>query len=127
MASQPMAGRDVSLLRARDGGRWPTDIACGPAFLVPLVACVLLGDRVPMPAEVAVLAVVAAVAGYAAAAPAGLLAVGCSVLSFNGFRENGLGTLAVHPRVDGPVALALLAAWAVAWATGRRRPVSTGA
>jgi hypothetical protein len=122
-----MASQGASPPRARDGRRWPTDLACGPAFLVPLVACVLVGGRVPMPAEVAVLALVVAVAGYVAAAPAGLLAVACSVLSFNGFRENGLGTLAVHPGIDGPVALTLLAAWAVAWATGRQRPVSTGA
>jgi hypothetical protein len=112
-----------SLLRPRDGGRWPTDLACGPAFVVPLAVCVLIGAGGPAQFEVVMLAAVVAVVGWATVAPGGLIAVGTALLSFNGFRENGLGVLAVHPRVDGPVALALLAAWALAWAAGRHRPV----
>jgi hypothetical protein len=78
----------------------------------------VLGSAVPLVVEVAVLAVLVAVVGWAAAAPAGLVAVGTSLLSLNGFGENGLGVLAVHPRVDVPVAVVLLAVWAMAWSAG---------
>jgi hypothetical protein len=99
----------------RPAQRWPADLACGPAFLAPLVLCVLAGTRLPVGAEFVALAGVVAVFGWRAGAPAGLVAVGSSVLSLNGFRENRLGTLALHPWVDMPVALALLCVWAVAW------------
>src|SRR6266536_3462522 len=88
------------------------------AFFVPLVVCVLVGSGLPLAVEVAVLSALVAAIGWAATAPAGLVAVGASVLSLNGFRENGLGVLALHPRVDVPVAVTLLCAWALAWAAG---------
>jgi hypothetical protein len=72
-----------------------------------------------------VLAAFAAAVGWAATAPAGLLAMGSAVVSLNGFRENGLGVLAVHSRVDVPVTVTLLCAWAVAWAV--REPSGTPA
>jgi hypothetical protein len=105
-------------LRQPGGARWPADVACAPAFLAPLAVCVLCGSAVPLGVEVGVLAAVVAALGWAAAAPAGLVAVGASALSLNGFRENGLGVLAAHPRVDVPVLVTLLCAWAVAWAAG---------
>jgi hypothetical protein len=101
------------LLRPRDGGRRPADVSCGPAFFGPLVACMLLGSWAPAPVELAVLAALVALAGWAATAPAGLVAVGTSLLAFNAFHENGLGVLAVHPQVDGPLALLLAAVWVV--------------
>jgi hypothetical protein len=111
-----MIGGDAPVLRPRLGTRWPSDLACGPAFFGPLVVCVLVGRALPLAVEVAVLAGLVAAVGWAAMAPAGLLAVGSAVVSLNGFRENGLGVLAVHPRVDAPVAVTLVCAWAVAWA-----------
>jgi hypothetical protein len=105
-------------LRQAGGGRWPADVACAPAFFAPLVVCVLCGSAVPVAVEAGVLAALVAAVGWAAAAPAGLVAVGTSVLSLNGFRENGLGVLAVHPRVDVPVLVTLCCVWAVAWAAG---------
>jgi hypothetical protein len=51
--------------------------------------------------------------------------MGSAVVSLNGFRENGLGVLAVHSRVDVPVTVTLLCAWAVAWAV--REPSGTPA
>ncbi len=113
-----MGGETMPRLRQRRGARWPSDLACFPAFFAPLVLCVLLGSLLPLAVEVGVLAVLVAVIGRVATAPAGLLAVGASVLSLNGFREDGLGVLAIHPRVDVPVAVTLLCVWAVAWATG---------
>jgi len=85
----------------------------------------VFGRVLPLAVEVAVLAVFVAAVGWAVTAPAGLLAVGSAVASLNAFRENGLGVLAVHPRVDVPVAVTVLCAWAVAWAardSGGRRP-----
>ena len=113
-----MGGRSAPLLRQRTGARWPADLACGPAFFVPFAVSVVLGSRVPLAVEVAVLAAVVAAVGWSSAAPAGLLAVGTSLLSLNGFHENSLGVLAVHPRVDVPVAVTLFCVWALAWAIG---------
>jgi hypothetical protein len=110
-----MIGGDVPLLRPR-GGRWPSDLACAPAFFGPLVVCVLVGRALPLAVEVGLLAVLVAVVGWSVTVPAGLLAVGSSVVCLNGFRENGLGVLSPHPRVDVPVAVTLLCVWAVAWA-----------
>jgi hypothetical protein len=109
-------GRDIPVPRTGPVLRWPSDLACGPAFLGPLVACVLLARMPPVAVEVGVLAGLVAVVGWSATVPAGLVAVGVSVLSLNGFRENGSGVLAVHPRVDVPVAVTLLCVWALAWA-----------
>jgi hypothetical protein len=122
---EPMIGEDVPVLRPRRGARWPSDLACAPAFFGPLVVCVLFGRALPLAVEVAVLAAFAAAVGWAATAPAGLLAMGSAVVSLNGFRENGLGVLAVHSRVDVPVTVTLLCAWAVAWAV--REPSGTPA
>jgi hypothetical protein len=96
--------------------RWSADLACGPGFFGPLVVCVLVGRALPLTVEVGLLAVLVAAVGWAATVPAGLVAVGSGVLCLNGFRENGLGVLAVHPRVDVPAAVTLLCVWAVAWA-----------
>ncbi len=111
-----MIGREIPALRTGPVLRWPSDLACGPAFLGPLVACVLLARTPPLTVEVGVLAVLVAAVGWSATVPAGLVAVGVSALSLNGFRENGLGVLALHPRVDVPVAVTLLCVWALAWA-----------
>ena len=110
-----MSGGNVPLAR-RSGARWPSDLACAPAFFGPLAVCVVVGRALPLAVEVAVLAVLVAAVGWAVTAPAGLLAVGSAVTSLNAFRENGLGVLAVHPRVDVPVAVTVLCVWAVAWA-----------
>jgi hypothetical protein len=78
-----MIGGDVPLLRPRRGARWPSDLACEPAFFGPLVVCVLFGRALPLAVEVAVLAVLVAAVGWTATAPAGLLAVGFAVVSLN--------------------------------------------
>jgi hypothetical protein len=100
-------------------GRRPAGLASAPAYFGPLTVCCLAG-RAGSPsrlaAEVAVLAVVVAVVAFEAAAPAGLLAVGSSVLSLDGFAEHDFGQLGWEPRVDLPVAAVLLLVWAVAWA-----------
>jgi hypothetical protein len=106
-----MASQHRPALRPRGGGRWPADVACGPAFFGPLVVCMLFGSWAPAPLELAVLTAIVAAIGWAAAAPAGLVVIGASLLSFNAFHENGLGVLAVHPAVDGPVAVLLVTAW----------------
>jgi hypothetical protein len=111
-----MIGGDMRLRRPRGGARWSSDLASGPAFFGPLVVCVLFGRAQPLAVEVGLLAVFVAVIGWTVTAPAGLLAVGSSVVCLNGFRENGLGVLSIHPRVDVPVAVTLLCVWAVAWA-----------
>jgi hypothetical protein len=74
----------------------------------------LLGASLPIPVEVALLAVAVAVVGWAATAPTGPVAIGSSLLSLNGFRENGMAQLAPNPRVDLPVAVVLVCAWALA-------------
>jgi hypothetical protein len=100
-------------------GRRPAGLASAPAYFGPLTVCCLAG-RAGSPsrlaAEVAVLAVVVAVVSFEAAAPAGLLAVGSSVLSLDGFAEHDFGQLGWEPRVDLPVAAMLLLVWALAWA-----------
>jgi hypothetical protein len=111
-----MIGGDVPVLRPCRGARWPSDLACFPAFFGPLVVCVLFGRALPLAVEVGVLAALVAAVGWSVTMPAGLLAVGSSVACLNGFRENGLGVLSLHPRVDVPVAVTLLCVWAVAWA-----------
>jgi hypothetical protein len=113
-----MDERSAPLLRQKSGARWPADLASGPALLVPFTVAVLLGSRVPLAVEVALLAAVVAAVGWSSNAPAGLVAVGTAVLSLNGFRENGLGVLHAYPRVDVPVTVTLLCVWAVVWAVG---------
>jgi hypothetical protein len=74
------------------------------------------GSPSRLAAEVAVLALVVAVVSFEAAAPAGLLAAGSSVLSLDGFAEHDFGRLGWEPGVDLPVAALLLLVWVVAWA-----------
>jgi hypothetical protein len=111
--------RDTGPDSSPAGRRRPAGLASGPAYFGPLTVCCLAG-RAGSPsrlaAEVAVLAVVVAVVSFEAAAPAGLLAVGSSVLSLDGFAEHSFGQLGWEPRVDLPVAAALLLVWAMAWA-----------
>lgn len=99
--------------------RRPAGLAAGPAYFGPLAVCGIAGhvrSSSGLAAEVAALTIVVAVVGYTAAAPAGLLAVGSAVLSFNGFGQHEYGELGWEPGVDGPVAVVLLIVWAVAWA-----------
>jgi hypothetical protein len=101
------------------GGRRPAGLVAGPAYFGPLAVCCLAGragSPARLEAEVAVLAVVVAVLAFEAAAPAGLLAVGSSVLSLDGFAEHRFGQLGWEPGVDLPVAALLLVVWAMAWA-----------
>jgi hypothetical protein len=94
--------------------RCPSGAAAALAYFGPLIVCGVLapfGASVPLPAAVAVLATLVAGVGWVARAGAGLLAVGSSWLCLNGFRENSAGTLALHPRVDGPAAAVLAVAW----------------
>lgn len=119
--------RDDTAVAQPHPPRWPADLTAGPAFLTPLVLCVAAGTLLPTGLEVIALAAVVAVFGWYASGWAGPIAIGSALLSLNGFRENGLGSLALHPRVDVPVALILLAVWAVAWwargsASPARRP-----
>lgn len=99
-------------------GRYPTYMACGPAFMLPLIFCVLVGrvgSPVPLAGQVAVLAGMAALTGWLAAAAAGVLTIVTAMLSLNGFGENGFGVISVHPRVDGLALSVLVGAWGLAW------------
>ena len=105
--------------------RWPADLACGPAFVLPLTFCAIAGragEPVALAGQVAVLVGLVAVAGWVTTAPAGVVAIGTSSLSLNGFGENGLGQLSLHPRVDVTVLALLVAAWAVAWVAREFEP-----
>jgi hypothetical protein len=96
-------------------------VAAAPAYFGPLAVCGVAGHAGSIPrlvAEVAVLALVVAVVGFRAAAPAGLVAVGSSLLSLNGFAEHEFGELGWRPGVDVRVAALLLCVWAIAWAAG---------
>lgn len=99
-------------------GRYPTYMACGPAFVLPLTFCVLVGrvgSPVPLAGQVAVLAGMAALAGWLTTAAAGVLTIVTAMLSLNGFGENGLGVISVHARVDGLASSALIGVWGLAW------------
>lgn len=105
--------------------RWPADLACGPAFVLPLAFCAIAGragEPVALAGQVAVLVGLVAVAGWVTTAPAGAVAIGTSSLSFNGFGENGLGVLSLHPRVDANVLVVLISAWALAWVAHELEP-----
>lgn len=93
-------------------GRRPGGLLAAPAYFGPLTVCGLAGragSAGRLAAEVALLGLLVAVVSFESTVPAGLLAVGSSVLSLNGFAENGLGVLDLHLQVDGPVLLSLLA------------------
>ena len=110
----------------RRPGRYPADLACGPAFVLPLAFCVIAGRTgapIPLAGQVTVLAGLAAVAGWVTTAPAGAVVIGTSSLSLNGFGENGLGVLSPHPRVDATVLAVLTAAWALAWMAREFEPL----
>lgn len=99
-------------------GRYPTYMACGLAFMLPLTFCVLVGrvgSPVPLAGQVAVLAVMAALAGWLTTAAAGVLTIVTAMLSLNGFGENGFGVISVHPRVDGLAVSVFVGAWGLAW------------
>jgi hypothetical protein len=105
--------------------RYPADLACGPAFVLPLAFCAITGRTgapIALAGQVAVLVGLVAVAGWVTTAPAGAVAIGTSSLSLNGFGENGLGVLSLHPRVDATVLAVLVAAWALAWVARETEP-----
>lgn len=98
----------------RGTGRWPAGFLAVPALAVPVAVCGIPGHTGSGPriaAEVAVLAIVVAVIGFESTASAGLLAMGTSVLSLNGFTEDAYGQLGWHPATDSRAAAALLLAW----------------
>jgi hypothetical protein len=106
--------------------RVPAGLASGPAYLAPLVVCVLAGRAVTpirLAAEVAALALVVAAVGFESTPAAGMVAVGSSVLSLNGFGLHELGELGWEPGVDLPAAAVLLCVFATAWSARERAPV----
>jgi hypothetical protein len=103
----------------RGTGRWPAGFLAVPALAVPVAVCGIpghTGSGLRTAAEVAVLAIVVAVIGFESTAPAGLLAMGTSVLSLNGFTEDAYGQLGWHPATDSRAAAALLLAWGFGYA-----------
>lgn len=107
--------------------RSSSGLACAPAYFVPLAVCGVAGrsgSMARLAAEVGVLALVVAVVGFEATAPAGLIAVGSSALSVNGFAVHGFGELGWYPSVDLPVAVILLCVWALAWSAREGVPVA---
>ena len=105
--------------------RYPADLACGPAFVLPLAFCPIAGRTgapIALAGQVAVLVGLVAVAGSVTTAPAGAVAIGTSSLSFNAFGENGLGVLSPHRHVDATVLALLISAWALAWVAREFEP-----
>lgn len=101
-------------------GRRPSGFLAVPALVAPVAVCGIpghTGSGLRVAAAVAVLAVVVAVIGFESTAPAGLLAIGTSVLSLNGFTEDAYGQLGWHPTTDSRAAAALLLAWCLGYAT----------
>lgn len=116
---------DTSTMRTSTfPGRRPGGLLAAPAYFGPLAVCGLAGRAGSvgrLVAEVTVLGLLVAVVSFESTFPAGLLAVGSSVLSLNGFALNGLGVLDPHLRVDVPVLLVLLTV-CVLGRTARGRP-----
>lgn len=112
--------------RSGSSCRYPAGLAATPAYFGPLAVCALAG-RAGGPwrsgAELAVLAVIVALVGVEAAAPAGLIAVGSSVLALNGFADHRFGELGWQPGTDLRVTVLLGCVWAAARAA-RVRPAA---
>lgn len=124
----PPAGAAAPLGTDRRGpaDRRPAGLAVFAAYVVPLTVCVLAGradSPLRLAVEVGILALVVAIVGFEATAAAGLVAIGSSLLSLNGFGLHEFGELGWHPSVDVPVAVALLCVWAVAWSAREGVPV----
>lgn len=108
--------------RVRGAGRRPGGFLAIPALIAPVAVCGIPGHTssgLRLAAEVAVLALVVGVVGFESTVSVGLLAVGTSLLSLNGFAEDAYGQLGWHPGVDLRAATVLVAALALACAARR--------
>jgi hypothetical protein len=102
--------------------RRPGGFLAIPALIAPVAVCGIPGHTssgVQLAAEVAVLALVVGVVGFESTLSVGLLAVGTSVLSLNGFAEDAYGQLGWHPAVDLRAVAVLCVALALACAARR--------
>ena len=103
-------------------GRRPDGFLAIPALIAPVAVCGIprhTSSGVRLAAEVAVLALVVGVVGFESTVSVGLVAVGTSLLSLNGFAEDAYGQLGWHPGVDLRAATVLATALALASAARR--------
>ena len=108
--------------RVQDAERRPGGFLAIPALVAPVAVCGIPGHTdsgIQLAAEVAVLALVVGVIGFESTVPVGLVAVGTSLLSLNGFAEDAYGQLGWHPAVDLRAAAVLCVALALASAARR--------
>ena len=105
--------------RVQGAPRRPGGFLAIPALVAPVAICGIpghTGSGTQLAAEVAMLALVVGVIGFESTGSVGLIAVGTSLLSLNGFAEDAYGQLGWHPAVDLRAAAALCAALALACA-----------
>ena len=108
--------------RVQDAERRPGGFLAIPALVAPVAVCGIPGHTdsgIQLAAEVAVLALVVGVIGFESTVPVGLVAVGTSLLSLNGFAEDAYGQLGYHPGVDLRAAAVLCVALFLASAARR--------
>jgi hypothetical protein len=99
--------------------RRPAGFLAIPALFAPVAVCGIPGHTTSGPqlsAEAAVLALVVGVVGFESTVSLGLISVGTSLLSLNGFAEDSYGQLGWHPGVDLRAAAVLGAALVLACA-----------
>jgi hypothetical protein len=102
--------------------RRPAGFLAIPALVAPVAVCGIPGHAssgTQLAGEVAVLALIVGVVGFESTVSVGLVAVGTSLLSLNGFAEDAYGQLGWHPVVDLRAAAVLGAALALACAARR--------
>jgi hypothetical protein len=103
--------------RVRLAQRRPGGFLAIPALVAPVAVCGIPGHTssgTQLAAEVAVLALVVGAVGFESTVSVGLVALGTSLLSLNGFAEDAYGQLGWHPGVDLRAAAVLCAALALA-------------
>ena len=108
--------------RGQGAQRRPAGFLAIPALAAPVAVCGIPGHTssgTQLAAEVAMLALVVGVIGFESTGSVGLIAVGTSLLSLNGFAEDAYGQLGWHPTVDLRAAAVLSAALALACAARR--------
>ena len=108
--------------RMRVTPRRPAGFLAIPTLVAPVAICGIPGHTssgTQLAAEVAVLALVVGVIGFESTVSVGLVAVGTSLLSLNGFAEDAYGQLGWHPSLDLRAAAVLCAALALACAARR--------
>ena len=108
--------------RVHGAERRPGGYLAIPALIAPVAVCGIPGHAssgLQLAVEVVVLALVVGVVGFESTVSVGLLAVGTSLLSLNGFAEDAYGQLGWHPAVDLRAAVVLCIALGLACAARR--------